>query len=52
LVRPYFKDITTIFKHLEDEQFTGVSRNAAQGVRKPGQIHKVGPCRLTLSNPR
>ena len=40
-MRRYIQDITTIFKHLEDEQFTGVSGNAAQGVRKPGQIHKL-----------
>ena len=36
-----FQDITTIFKHLEDKAFRGIHGNAALGVKKPQQIHKL-----------
>jgi ATP-dependent exoDNAse (exonuclease V) beta subunit len=36
-----FQDITTIFKHLEDEHFEGINGNAALGTKKPQQIHKL-----------
>ena len=36
-----FQDITTIFKHLEDEKFGGVHGNGTLVTKKPQQIHKL-----------